>query len=345
MSNDNNVISLEEFSAKIGVSTAAVSSVFNNRSKERRISEKTVELIKTQAKKLGYQPNVAAKRLRVQKDMNVCELAVLTAYESPFAVSSNLVHALESIVSQHYKNITPFVEIVMFHRDRISELPGILDGSRFNGAIITNTGFEDDKFFMENEVMYPIVFLGRDIQGYSCVRDDDFYMGEAAANELVNECGCKNVAVVAPQMNLLTQTTKKRYHGFLSLCKEKNIKCDFIQAQGIDEQSGAAAVESYLERNKIDGLYSVSDLLAIGAYYAIKKKGLLIPGDIAVVGVGDVSAGEYLDPPLTAFSAVNVHKKDDYAAKMLLAQLFAKKNDITSNIFHPEIVRRGSTTR
>ncbi|MFI4910214.1 MAG: LacI family DNA-binding transcriptional regulator [Sedimentisphaeraceae bacterium JB056] len=341
----NNIISLEEFSSKIGVSTATVSSVFNNRSKERRISPKTVELVKLQARKLGYQPNVAARRLRVQKDMKVCELVVVTAYESPFAVTSNLVKMLEQTAAKYYKDITPLVEIVMFHRNKISEVPGILDGSRFNGAIITNTGFEDDSFFMENRVLYPIVFLGREIPGYSCVTGDAYHMGTEAAEELICECKCEDIAVITPRHELLTQTTKGRLDGFLDKCVENEIHCAVIEADDINEKSGAEAIDAYLKKHNLDGLFCVSDMLAVGSYYSIKNHGFSIPEDIAVVGIGDVSVCEYLNPPLTLFSKVNGDMKDEYAAKMLLEQIYGQKQGEVSRVFHASLVRNGSSMR
>lgn len=344
---DKNIelMTLGEFAAEIGVSSAAVSAVFNNRYKERRISEKTVEFIRSESKRLGFHPNIAARRLRIQKDLQVCQLAVVTSFESPFPLCSNIVSAIEYTVKKNYKHITPFVEIVMFNSGRISELPGILDGSRFNGAVVINTGFADDDFFRHNEVLYPIVFIGRDIEGYSCIRDDDFSLGVDAAKELIRECGCKKLAIVKPCSNLLTQSTKNRSDGFIKESQSSGVECDVICAQGINEKSAVQAVSEYLESQLFDGVFCVSDVFSIGAYYAIKNKGLSIPKDVAVVGIGDLSFVQYLDPPLTTFNVTNSHIKDDYAAEKLLNQLYSKRSSVESRIFHPGIIRRASTQR
>ncbi len=342
---NSHVMTLNEFSAEVGVSTATVSAVFNNKHKERRISEKTVELVRRQAKRLGYHPNVAARRLRIQRDMKVCQVAVITSYETPFHVSSNLVRAIEATASKYYSNITAFVEIIMFHRDKISDLPGVIDGSRFNAAVITNTSFEDDLFFKDNKVSYPVVFIGRDIEGYSCVRDDDYSIGELAATELIVNCRCKNVAIVTPDDNLLTQATKRRCEGFWERCANDGISAYVLKSQAINESSAADVVSRALKSNKIDGLYCVSDILAMGAYYAINQEKLSVPKDVAVIGIGDVSWGEFMNPPLTTFSTLNSKMKDDYAAKMLFEQLYEKKTEGVSRIFHTGIVRRNSTMR
>ncbi|QHI69178.1 LacI family DNA-binding transcriptional regulator [Tichowtungia aerotolerans] len=336
------MITLEEFAAKIGVSAATVSSVFNNRSRERRISEKTVDYVNAQSRKYGYQPNVAARRLRVHKDMQVCELAVLTAYESPAAVSTNIVHALEQAVSRNYPHITSFVEIVMFHRNRIKDIPGILDGSRYNGAVITNTGFDDDRFFEENNISYPVVFLGRDLPGYNCVSEDARHIGREAARELLEGSRCRRPVVLAPREELLTQTTKARVDGFMERCEEAGVPGEILWAEDVSVPAGLSAVGGFLPSKQMDGLFCVSDYLAVGAYSAIKEKGLGIASDIAVIGVGDFALGEYLDPSLTAFLRVD---KDECAARMLLEQLFDADARLVSRVFNASLVPRASSLR
>ncbi len=71
---------------------------------------------------------------------------------------------------------------------------------------------------------------------------------------------------------------------------------------------------------RIDGLYTVSDSMALGAFHAIKEKGLRIPNDIAVVGVGDYEISAFFDPPL---SVVGVQRSDlgKEASRLLLRQL------------------------
>ncbi|MBU4313949.1 MAG: substrate-binding domain-containing protein, partial [Actinobacteria bacterium] len=46
-------------------------------------------------------------------------------------------------------------------------------------------------------------------------------------------------------------------------------------------------------------VFVASDVVAFGVMYAIRKKGMRIPQDIALVGFDNVSLSEYVDPPLT----------------------------------------------
>jgi len=339
------VITLSGVAAKIGVSAATISSVFNNRSKERGISDKTANYVRAQAGALGYQPNIAAKRLRAQKGFRTYELAVLTSYEAPFQLSSNLVHTLEATACSLYGKVRHCVEIIMFHAGRISELPGILEGSRFNGAIVTNTSAVDDRFFAENMSQCPLVFLGRNIPGYSSVSVDSHEMGRLAAEELLGQCGCSRVSVLAPVPELLTQATKNRVEGFFNRCQQSQVSPRLIESKGLDEQAGCEAFGQYLDLHGSaqTGTYFVSDLLAVGAYRAINQRGLSIPDDIAVVGIGDTSTGRFMNPPMTGFNEKYSDKQDAQASKMLLERLFEKDAGVSTHVFHPAIVPREST--
>ena len=52
-----------------------------------------------------------------------------------------------------------------------------------------------------------------------------------------------------------------------------------------------------------------------------------------------------MNPPLTVFNEDYSDKQDAYASKMLLEKLFKKDVRLSSRVFHPSIVRRGSTLK
>ncbi len=101
---------------------------------------------------------------------------------------------------------------------------------------------------------------------------------------------------------------------------------------------------SYLSKNRCDGLYSITDSLAVGAYMAIKKNKLNIPTDIAVIGTGDASVSEYLDPPLSTFSH-SQHSMHEEAVRLLLRQIIGEINSPTQIIIPVVPVLRESTQR
>ena len=89
---------------------------------------------------------------------------------------------------------------------------------------------------------------------------------------------------------------------------------------------------------------AVSDALALGAYRAIKERGLTIPGDVAVIGVGDYDIAPFFDPPL---SCVGVSHRElaEQASKLLLQQL-ARGSELGRTLSVPLVeALRASTGR
>ncbi|HYN97736.1 MAG TPA: LacI family DNA-binding transcriptional regulator [Pilimelia sp.] len=52
-------------------------------------------------------------------------------------------------------------------------------------------------------------------------------------------------------------------------------------------------------RPDLTAVFAFNDLVALGAYRAVRRLGLTIPGDVAVLGFDGLTLGELLDPPLT----------------------------------------------
>jgi LacI family transcriptional regulator len=94
-----------------------------------------------------------------------------------------------------------------------------------------------------------------------------------------------------------------------------------IVANKLSEMSGYEAMKGHLRRRAaVDGLYTVSDALALGAYRAVKEGGLSIPGDVAVVGIGDYEIAPFFDPPLSSVG-VSHQELASHASNLLLRQL------------------------
>ncbi len=102
--------------------------------------------------------------------------------------------------------------------------------------------------------------------------------------------------------------------------------------------------EYLLNDGKIDGLYSVLETLAIGAYHAIKQRGLRIPQDVAVISTGETSVCQYMDPPMSSFGRSEINMNET-AVEMLFDQLLGSNERIINRILPSVPVLRESTNR
>lgn len=316
-------MTVQDIANLTGVSIGAVSSVLNNRHEERRISTETVEKIRAASAKLGYLPNISARRLRSGSGQkNHLVLAYVTSFEAPLNLASHLLVELRQSVGRASGGVpedTTFSMMVeLFPGGRLQQLPGLLTGDLFNAAVITNTTDEDDQFLAGTRLPYPVVLVNRTIAGYSCVVEDPG-TGAAAANVL-ERARRRRLGVL--HGTPLTQTTRTRVDSFMGAIAEKSGRsARGIAATDLSEAAAYKAMLTFLDTGeRIDGLYAVTDAMALGAYHAIKERGLRIPQDIAVVGVGDYDISAFFDPPL---SVVGVQRNElgREASRLLWRQL------------------------
>ena len=84
---------------------------------------------------------------------------------------------------------------------------------------------------------------------------------------------------------------------------------------------GRRAMAALLEQGEpLDAAFFGNDLLAIGALFEARRRGLAVPGDLAVAGFGDIELAEALEPGLTT---VRIDSDDigRRAGSMLLTRL------------------------
>ncbi len=335
-------VTVRTIAEHVGVSTAAVSTVLANRHEERRLAPATVERIRQAVRDLGYVPNVAARRLRAHDPgVHHLDLGILTSFEAPLFLVSRVLRQVQRVVDARTGPGRRFsVSIDMFHAGRLSEMPGLLNASRFNGVIITNTLPEDDVFLAGTTLPYAVVVLGRRLPNYCCVLDTPGEIGRRAAEILLGR-GCKRPVVLVPA--LLTQSTAERADAFVATVQARTgAEAVRVRAEGFTPASGAEALRAHLGAGlDCDGLYAVTDGLALGAYQAIKDGGRRIPKDIAVVGVGDHEHADFFDPPLTCVGPSNDTIVDQVVTQLFL--LMSHRRVKPAEFFvPPSVVRRAS---
>jgi LacI family transcriptional regulator len=313
---------LRTIAKQAGTSVSAVSSVLNGLEKERRISTETVHRIQAAIQELGYLPNISARKLRRGSGSSEnLTIALITSYEAPLPLIGHFVVAFRKITAENQTSLHAYtfsLTIEMFHAGRLRELPGILNGTHFNAAIITNTTPEDDRFLEENRLPYPTVLVNRSIEGYTSV-SENIDSGAIAAKALLQQ-GRRHLAVVAG--NPLTQTTKRRIHTFSEETERQGQSAALsILSPDLLEENAFSSVRHALSIHpEIDGLYTVSDSLALGAYQAVKSLGKKIAKEIGIVSVGDYQLSPFFDPPLSTVG-VSPHRLASEATLQLLSKL------------------------
>ena len=124
---------------------------------------------------------------------------------------------------------------------------------------------------------------------------------------------------------------------------------EYVTENCITMERGSEGAQQLLAlKERPDAIFSASDYPAITAMDTMKRLGIRIPEDIAVVGLANEPIVNFLDPGLTSFDLDN-NRIGQEAASMLMRKLNNKTDDIIEPVqkivFEPKLIVRGSSLR
>ncbi|WP_335982557.1 LacI family DNA-binding transcriptional regulator [Streptomyces sp. CA2R106] len=106
---------------------------------------------------------------------------------------------------------------------------------------------------------------------------------------------------------------------------------------------GGQAVAAELLTHDITALICGSDVLALGATRAARRKGLTVPADLSVIGYDDSAFMNYTDPPLTTLRQP-IEAMSRAAVALLVNQITGESSTPSEFLHAPELVVRNSTS-
>jgi LacI family transcriptional regulator len=335
-------IRMKDLAEDLGVSVVTISKVLRDHPD---IGKETRERVLKRVKELRYQPNATARSLVTGRSYLI-GLVVPDLIHPFFAeVAKALSMAIQKkgyslIIASSEEN--PLVE-----EREIEQMMA----RRLDGLIVASSGSSQEPFRRLQEAKQPYVLIDRKFAQFSAnfVGTDDVAVGRLATEHLI-DVGCKRIAHIRGRNN---STGLQRFEGYrqaLSKGAHSFSKQYVIQRETVDIQSrqqGAIAMQSLLALNpKPDGVFCYNDPLAIGAMDTILAAGLSIPGDIAIIGCGNLHYDDALRVPLSSVDQQNA-QVGEAAGKLLLAMLSSKngRSRPKSIVLEPHLVPRASTAR
>jgi LacI family repressor for deo operon, udp, cdd, tsx, nupC, and nupG len=189
-----------------------------------------------------------------------------------------------------------------------------------------------------------LVFVDHYIEGIDAPRvTSDNILGGYLATKHLLECGCKRVYALTSGRH--TTSSRERLTGHTQALQERGYLFDpslMVHSPEVHYIAGQTLTREILEREsgtKKLGIFAINDVMAAGAYLAIKQAGLRIPDDVAVVGYDDIH-GAMMDPPLTSVRQ-DLLEMGRSAMQVLLNLIEGKSTDIVR--VPVELIVRAST--
>lgn len=295
-----------------GVSRATASYALRG---DPRIAPETAERVRRAAADLHYTTNLSARSLRSGRSgvigVAIFELDKPYPSEMSAAVSREAArHDLETIVQQTSNSKEREISIL---RKVTSQL---CDATIFSPGNVSPE---------EITALYggkPLILLDdtSDEPLFDCVFTpcED---GAAAAIRHLIDIGCEHIGVLGVDYNALiddrqsTTVSGRRLTGALRAFDEAGINVDehdFIPVDHWDTPGAREAARELADSGMpFDGMFCMTDSLALGAIRGFADRGVRVPDDVAIVGFDGINEGEYSVPSLTTVST----DLNDLAAK------------------------------
>lgn len=289
-------MTIKDLAKLSGYSLGTVSRVLNN---QPNVSEKARNTILKIAQEQGFSLNVNAQTLKQQRGNSVVVVVKGTSNE----MFATMVERLQMLFLQtDHPLIVDFMDedenevrrAVQLCRERKPQ------GVMFLGG--TNANFLQD--FGRIEV--PAVVVTNDASALpfanlSSVTTDDL-AGAASAVEYLIAAGHRKIAVLGGDRSI-SDTSQLRFRGCVQAFARHDIPFDedtmYVTGRFSYEFGYDGMKQIRQKMPDVTAVFTMADVIAIGAMRALADEGLRVPADISVVGYDGLKIGNYYTPKLS----------------------------------------------
>lgn len=215
---------------------------------------------------------------------------------------------------------------------------------RVDAIVIASLVLSDDEAGALCELGVPVGMLGVDRPGLHSTRIDDEHGARTAVEHLV-ELGHRRIALIGGDASDPMRFTPPHHRriGYLDALQAAGIEYDpELEILGyFTVDGGEAATRSLLELpSRPTALFAESDEMAYGAIRAIRRAGLRVPQDVAVIGFDDHASAELMD--LSTVRQPVIEQAADLTTRLLEA-ITEPDQEPQVHVLPTELVVRGST--
>jgi LacI family transcriptional regulator len=320
---ETNPISLKLIAEKLKISITTVSKALKD---YKDVSPKTKEAVINLAKELNYTPNSFAVNLRTQKSKTIGLII-------PEVVHHFFSNVIKGIIEEAEKK-DYLVIILQSNESKVLEKKQIqlLLNKRVDGIIMSLSNQSNNEDYLHSiiEKNTPLILFDKISKLINCTKViiDDQKAAAQATQHLI-DIGCKNIAHIRGPEN--PQNAIDRFLGYKKTLEKNNILFNpelvFICKDVTFEEGYQFASEIHKNHPKIDGIFIITDLVAVGVINYFNEKNIKIPEEVAVVGFSNWFMSQVITPKLSTIDQPSL-EMGKVACQLLIDEIDAQKNGI-----------------
>jgi LacI family transcriptional regulator len=292
-------ITIEDVAARAGVSATTVSHVFSG---HRPVRTETKELVERIAIELGYRPNAVARSLRVQRTNTA--MIILPDITNPF-------YPVFARGVQDVLRAGDYHTLLCNTDSREEEERAFLDEAisrRLDGIVFMGYWVSPEELLAVAAAGIAVVNLGEGIADapIDSVRSTDEEGARDATAFLLERYGS---AVALIDGTMFAPVARARTSGYHDALRSAGVRAlpEYEVSEDFTREGGARGMATLLDLpHPPRAVFCANDQIAIGALHEALRRGLSVPGDIAIAGFDDIDAASMVQPRLTT-----VHNSPD----------------------------------
>jgi LacI family transcriptional regulator len=276
--------------AKIaGVGVMSVSRVVNG---TRKVSPETEERVRAAIRRIGYEPNEAARVLKGHR-AKILGLLVPDLADPFFATCANAIQeaAREAgymtlmAASSHQVGVERQQAEVMMQR-------------QIAGLIVIPTGLENDYFLNARASGLPIVSLDRPLENVDA--DAVIVDNREASIKLVQHLighGHTDILCILDEYRMFTK--QERLSGYMQAMRESKLQTRVCMVGPISGTVAEQLPAILASESKPTAIFAASDLLTVQVLRQLQSLNIKIPQEIALAVFDDFDAATLISPQVT----------------------------------------------
>lgn len=284
-------VTIKDVAKAANVSVATVSRVLNKKS---NVSEEAIQAVNSAVQALGYSPSFLGRDLRKSETRRI--LAIIASTEQSFY--SDVIRGMEvAAFSQGYD-----VLIATTHDDPNHEmhLLGMLFSRAVDGAVLLGPKLDAATINALGEKHNIAMCLERlDNCNVLTVTIDNVKAGRDAVNYLIRK-GHRKIGLITTLQR--SQSSIDREIGYKLALKDNGIPYneDYVYFGGYETEQGMRGCEYLMNLpSPPTAIFSISDIIAIGAMNYALSKGYRIGKDLIFMGFDNIQYSHMFVPHLS----------------------------------------------
>lgn len=329
-------VTIRDIAQKAGVSVCCVSWVLNGHPRSQSVSEPTRKRVLDCARKLGYRRNQLASATRTGKVNTIALISNFREMQGFHPVSRIITGIMMESAARRYS-------IKIFDENELELAFRLIAENRIDKVISTSVKREVRAKTAELAEKYSLDLVFAYERGHGkfpAVNTDNVELTARMVHYLADHGHSRIALLCVPHW---AHYVEDRHTGYLRGMTECGLNADPRWIACSDETEHS--VENMLSLPKNDrptAFITLSDIVAANAQRTAWERGLKIPENFSIVGIGDTESSLAATVPLTTF-----RENFTETGKLLVRLILGEKPEIVPDEFnvyhtHAELVERKS---